>query len=105
MNQDPAYTRKLLTVVTESALESQLTRDLPSLGAVGYTITNARGKGHRGVRQAGWEADRNIRVEIVCDGETARRIAAHLRERYYDNYAMILWVSDVEVMRPRKFDS
>ncbi len=97
------FVRKLLTVITERALESRLTRDLDRLGAGGYTITNARGKGHRGVRDAGWEADSNIRVEVVCDEPTARRLARHLQDRYYDDYAMILLLSDVEVMRPEKF--
>lgn len=102
---DRPFLRKLLTVVTEAALESQLTRDLERLGARGYTISNARGKGDRGVREAGWEVDSNIRIDVVCDEATARRIAAHLQERYYDNYAMILLLSDVEVMRSEKFDS
>jgi len=105
MSPEHPYTRKLLTVVTESALETRLTRDLDRLGASGYTITNARGRGHRGVREAGWEADSNIRVEVVCDEETARRLARHLQETYYDDYAMILLLSDVEVMRPEKFRS
>jgi nitrogen regulatory protein PII len=97
------YRRKLLTVITEAALETHLTRDLDDLGAPGYTITNARGRGQRGVRKAGWEADSNIRVEVICDDDTAQKIARHLRERYYENYAMILTLSDVEVMRPEKF--
>lgn len=96
---------KLLTVITESALESQLVRDIERLGATGYTITNARGKGHRGVREAGWEVDSNIRIEVVCDEPTARRIATHLQQRYYDNYAMILLLGDVEVLRPEKFQA
>lgn len=97
------HRRKLLTIVTEAALETHLTRDLDQLGAPGYTITNARGRGQRGVRRATWETDSNIRVEIICDDETADRIARHLREHYYDNYAMILALSDVEVLRPEKF--
>lgn len=105
MTQDPSHVRKLLTIVTESALESQLERDIERLGAHGYTITNARGKGHRGVREAGWEVDSNIRLEVVCDEATARRIAAHLQQHYYDNYAMILLLSDVEVLRPEKFQA
>jgi nitrogen regulatory protein PII len=99
------FTRKLLTVFTEAALESQLLRDLERLGARGYTVTNARGKGRRGSRDAGWEVDSNIRVEVVCDEDTARRIASHLQDRYYDNYAMVLLLSDVEVLRPEKFRS
>jgi hypothetical protein len=31
------------------------------------------------------------------------RIVAHLQERYYANYAMVLWIEDVEVLRPPKF--
>lgn len=97
------HTRRLLTIVTEAALEATLTRELVRLGAHGYTITNARGKGDRGVRDAGWEASSNIRVEVLCDAETADRIVTFLRERYYDDFAMILFVADVEVLRPGKF--
>lgn len=97
------HTRKLLTVITESALESHLIADVEKLGAHGYTITDARGKGGRGVRNASWDASGNIRMEIICDTKTADAIADHLRKRYYDNYAMILTMADVEVIRPEKF--
>lgn len=96
-------TRKLLTVITEAALEGTLTRDIDRLGARGYTITDARGKGGRGVRDAGWEVSGNVRIEVVCDAATAEAIAAHLQEHYYDDYAMILFVSDVDVLRTQKF--
>lgn len=98
-----AHPRKLLTIITEAALESLLTKELVGLGAHGYTITDARGKGDRGIRNAGWEASSNIRIEVVCDAATAERIAGHLREQYYVNYAMILYLTDVEVLRPQKF--
>ena len=97
------HTRKLLTIVTEVALEANLVRDIERLGAHGYTITDARGKGGRGVRNAGWETSANIRVEVVCDAGTAEAIAAYLKKHYYDDYAMILIFSDVEVLRPEKF--
>ena len=95
--------RKLLTIVTEHALEGVLLKDLERLGAGGYTITDARGKGTRGVRNSAWDATGNIRVEVVCDAATAEAIAAHLQARYYDNYAMILFTTDVAVLRPEKF--
>ena len=37
--------KKLLTIVTEAALENILIKDIERLGAQGYTITDARGKG------------------------------------------------------------
>ncbi len=95
--------RKLLTVVTEAALEHLLIDDIQSLGAVGYTITDARGKGSRGTRNAGWETSGNIRLEIICDDDTAMKISQYLQEKYYNNYAMILFISDVEVIRQDKF--
>jgi hypothetical protein len=100
---ETSHHRKLLTVITEAALEKDVCRDVEKLGAHGYTVTDARGKGNRGVREASWEPSGNIRVEVVCDEPTARAIAGHLREKYYANYAMILFLSDVEVLRPGKF--
>lgn len=94
---------KLLTVVCEAALETTLLRDLESLDARGYTVTDARGKGSRGRRDATWGPHANIRVEVLCTAETALAISAALRERYYDNYSMILFVADVDVLRPEKF--
>ncbi len=98
-----SHTRKLLTVVTEAVLEGTLIRVLDRLNAHGYTITDARGKGSRGTRSAGWEANSNIRIEVVCDADTAGTIASHLQEHYYADYAMILFVSDIVVLRPEKF--
>jgi hypothetical protein len=95
--------RKLLTIVCEAALEVALLRDLESLGARGYTVTDARGKGSRGRRDATWGPHSNIRVEVLCTAATADAICKALRERYYDNYSMVLFVADVEVLRPEKF--
>ncbi len=95
--------RKLLTVICEARLERRLTTDIMKLGAHGYTVSEARGQGSRGVRNAAWEASANIRLEVVCESAVAERIAAHLQAHYYDNYAMILYSSDVDVLRPEKF--
>lgn len=99
----PASTRKLITIVTESALEQNLVDDIERLGAHGYTITNTRGKGHRGVRSADWGTSSNIRVEVICDTPVATAITAHLQEHYFKNYAMVVFQSDVDVLRAEKF--
>lgn len=98
-----AHTRSLLTVIAEAALEKKLVTDLEQLGAPGWTISDARGRGGRGVRSAGWEAEGNIRLEIICNRELAERIAGHLQAQYYANYAMVCYLSQVEVLRPEKF--
>ncbi len=103
MTTENNYKRKLLTVVTESALENSLIHEVEALGATGYTITDARGKGSRGRRDAGWETNSNIRVDIICNEELAISISKHLQKKFYDNYAMIIFVSDTEVLRLDKF--
>ncbi|WP_309639173.1 P-II family nitrogen regulator [Methylibium sp.] len=95
--------RKLLTVVTEAALEDTLVREIEALGARGYTITDARGKGGHGKRDATWAPHANIRLEVLCGADTALAICAALRERYSDNYSMVMYVGDVDVLRPEKF--
>lgn len=95
--------RKLVTIITEYVLEAELIREIESLGASGYTVTNARGSGSRGVRDAGWTTSGNIRVEVVCTDATATAITGRLREKYYEDYAMIIFTSDVQVLRTDKF--
>ncbi len=95
--------KTLLTIVTEANLESLLLRDLERLGVKGYTLTDARGKGSRGVRNSDWDEAKNLRIEIVCARELAEKVLAHLMERYYAHYAMIAFLSEVEVMRAEKF--
>jgi len=97
------FTRRLLTIVTEAVLERELLAELEALGVRGYTITDARGQGGRGRRQSDWTQEGNIRIEIVCEPALAERIATRMRERYYDHYAMILFLQDVNVLRPDKF--
>lgn len=95
--------RTLVTIVTESVLERQLVDDVKRLGAHGYTVTEARGEGHRGVRAADWEYSRNIRLETICEARVAEAIMQHIARTYYANYAMIAFTHEVEVMRPEKF--
>jgi nitrogen regulatory protein PII len=95
--------RKLLTIITEAALETVLVKDLERLGVHGYTIADARGGGSRGARNAAWSENSNIRIEVVCDEDTAKALAAHLQTRYFEDYAMIMFMSDVAVLRPAKF--
>jgi nitrogen regulatory protein PII len=88
----------MVTIVTEATLERALVTELETLGIRGFTITDARGKGSRGLRQSDWAQAGNIRVPAVAD-----RIAARVREKFYDHYAMILFMQDVSVLRSDKF--
>ena len=97
------WNKKLVTIVTEKAIEGRLVESFNDWGVKGYTITDARGKGHRGVRSAVWDQAANIRIEVVADEQTAELLCERLKAEYYDNYAMILFVVDVQTLRGDKF--
>jgi nitrogen regulatory protein PII len=96
-------TRKLITIITEAQIERDLTRDLETQGVLGYTITDARGRGAHGERSSSWSLSGNIRIEVICEAAHADELMTYLRDRYYQNYAMVVFAHDVEVMRPDKF--
>lgn len=93
---------KLVTIIAEGFLEEKLVRDIKKLGAKGYTITDARGEGSRGVRASEWEGS-NIRLETIVSPAVADRILSHLAEVYFANYAVIAFVENVEVVRGDKY--
>jgi hypothetical protein len=95
--------RKLVTIVCEGNLERNLGRDLVRLGAHGYTVSEARGRGARGERDAAWGHSANVRMEVICDAATAERILQHVRDNYLANYAVVMYLVDVEVLRAEKF--
>lgn len=95
--------RTVLTVITEAAIENILLRDLKRLGVSGYTVLDARGQGRRGVRDAAWGEAANIRIEVICTRVLAETILQDFLTRYYDNYAMVAYLQDVEIVRPDKF--
>ncbi|MEW6322116.1 MAG: sodium-dependent bicarbonate transport family permease [Acidobacteriota bacterium] len=74
-----------------------------ALGVRGLTVHDVRGRGTHGDRPAAWEGDSNIRMEIVCDEALAERILGRIEAQWLPHYALIVYVTDVQVVRPRKF--
>ncbi len=97
------HSRKLLTIICEADIERQLVSDLLRLGVRGHTITDARGHGKHGERDALWPASANIRIEVLCDEPLAGTVAADLQARYYERYGMVVFIAEVQVLRPGKF--
>lgn len=95
--------RTVLTVITEAAMEKTMLRDLKQLGVRGYTVLDARGQGSRGARDAAWGEAANIRIEVICTRALAETVLQDFLTRYYDNYAMVAFLQDVEIVRPNKF--
>lgn len=95
-------TLKLVTIVTERILEDRLLQMITAKGAKGYTLTQATGKGSRGVRASEWEGP-DTRIETLVGPEVADAIVAEVAGRYFEHYAVIVFVQDAEVVRGEKY--
>lgn len=92
----------LVTVVAEAILEKRLLRDLRALGVSGFTVTPAHGEGSRGSRTGDIEGG-NVRVETIVHPDLAATILHHVEAHYFEHYAVIVWVSEVGVLRGDKY--
>lgn len=87
----------LLTILTEAVLEDDLVEAITTLGASGYTITEARGRGVHGLRSGKWSAGANIRIEVVGDPDLCAKITDHLQAIYARNYGLFMYTTPVQV--------
>jgi nitrogen regulatory protein P-II 2 len=95
-------TLKLVTVIVEAYISDRVTREIQSLGATGFTATAAEGQGSRGVRASEWEG-KNIKIETLASEAVAEKILDLLSEHYFANYAVVVYVQDVGVVRGDKY--
>jgi len=91
-----------VTIVAEAVVESRLLRDLQAAGVRGWTLTSGRGKGAGRVDASDWEGA-NIRIETLLPSAVADRVLEMLAELYFDRYAVVAWVTPVQVVRGDKF--
>jgi nitrogen regulatory protein P-II 2 len=95
-------TLKLVTIIAEAVLEDRLLEDLRRLGATGYTLTEVRGEGSRGIRATEFEG-RNLRIEILVAAPMADRVLEHLADEYFPLYAVVAFAANVQVVRGEKY--
>lgn len=92
-----------LVVVAEASLEKELVHTVKRLGAQGYTVADVRAGGLGGDREGAWEADRTIRMEVICRPAVADKIAEHVLAAYAPHYSVALFFTAAEVLRPERF--
>jgi nitrogen regulatory protein PII len=93
---------QLVTIVTERILRDEILEMMRSLGARGFTLTDAEGEGSRGVRASDWEG-RNVKIESIVSSEKASKIMKAVAETYFENYAVIAYSYPVNVFRGEKY--
>lgn len=99
------YRKKKIEIVVEAARASAIIEMIESAGAKGYSIVpNVSGKGNRGVRDEGHISDvfRNVLIVVIVDDDLVNRIVEQSQD-LLENYAGIVVISEVEVIRDDHF--
>jgi nitrogen regulatory protein PII len=98
-----------IVLVVEQLIRDKVCAIVEAEGAKGYTVIDCSGKGAHGVHSGGSRASvaqgfSLSRIEvIVTDRAAAERIAETVAMRYFDDHSGIVYIDQVEVLRPDKF--
>ncbi len=90
-----------VTIVAEAVLESRLIAAIRDVGARGWTLTEVRGEGSRGVRASEWEG--NVKIETLVPSAVADRLLAVLARDFFPNFAVVAYADRVRVVRGEKY--
>jgi nitrogen regulatory protein P-II 2 len=93
---------KRIVIIGDNDVEYRLVKEVQVLGASGYTSCDARGQGERGIRPRHAESG-NTKIEIIATPEVAHKILDHVATHYFEKYAMIAYLDDVQVLQGEKF--
>ncbi|HLJ12685.1 MAG TPA: hypothetical protein VKU82_15930 [Planctomycetaceae bacterium] len=94
---------KLVTIVTEQILKDQIVKKIIELGAAGCTWQEAQGTGSRGARRDAVGGG-NVQIEVICPDSVAEAILTFVSRNYFDQYACLAWVTDVSVVRGKRYE-
>jgi len=98
------YPLKLVVVVGESVIMEDIAKRGMKLGASGYSITDVVGQGSRSARNVMMtDGAKTKKVEFIVPMDVAEKILTQVSQEYFENYACVAWLSDVQVMRGQEY--
>lgn len=95
-------TGKLITVVAEAFVSDRIIREMLRLGASGYSAMPISGQGSRGVRASLGER-KNVKIESIVSDSVVEKILHLLSEYYVPQYAVVVYVRDVEIVHGNEY--
>ncbi|BDQ31414.1 hypothetical protein NZNM25_04120 [Nitrosopumilus zosterae] len=97
------YNVKLLTIVCEILAQKNILEILKNHEITGYTTYEVDGNGARGLRGQGFKNEKNVKVEVIMHEEKLSDVVEEISRTLFANFAIVLYVSDVGVVRTEKF--
>ena len=93
---------RLVTIISEPVVSREIISLAKELGASGFTSSDVRGEGSSD-KSSGEVPDEKIKIEIVSDSVLADHLMSEVAAHYFKNYSIIVYSSEVRVLRPEKF--
>ncbi len=100
MNTHPM---KLVTIVCEAYALEAVKKLIREVGAHGHTHFLVEGTGAGGERTGEIKEFANVQIEVVLTPEAAGALLARIEKELIPRYGMIVFESDVRVLRAGKF--
>jgi len=97
------YNVKLLTITCEILAQKNIIEILKKHEITGYTTYEVDGNGTRGIRGQGFKNEKNVKVEVIMREEKLQDVVEEISRTLFANFAIVLYVSDVGVLRTEKF--
>lgn len=92
-----------VTLIAESIIESKLVEGCLRLGAKGWSAVNCRGDAELSANRAFLDAGAKSRIEFIIQPAVAEKIIDYLAEDILPNFAVVVTVESVQVLRPQIF--
>ena len=97
------YNVKLLTITCEILAQKNIIEILKKHEITGYTTYEVDGNGARWLRGQGLQTEKNVKVEVIMREEKLQDVVEEISRTLFANFAIVLYVSDVGVVRTEKF--
>lgn len=97
------YNVKLLTITCEILAQKNIIEILKNHDITGYTTYEVEGNGARGLRGQGLQTEKNVKVEVIMREEKLSDVIEEISRTLFADFALVLYVSDVGIVRPEKF--
>ncbi len=95
---------KKITIVAERVLHDEVVELLKRHQVSGWTAQNVTGEGSRGLRASEWEG-RNVQIYTLVPDTVADAIMDDIAKNYFENWSVVVYSQDVEVLRQDKYQN
>lgn len=97
------YDANLLTITCEILAQKNVKEILQKHNVTGYTTYDASGSGEKGQRGQGLQDEKNIKIEAIMSKNTLENVVEEIARTLFSDFTIIIYVSDVKVVRSEKF--